>query len=81
MSGCPDSLIAVGRDCGCGHPLIWMRGQQRCAVYGTHPAPDAIVYFRNLNAPGAELVDLCMATRVDMRQTLAARRRRLQVVA
>ena len=67
-----DDLVAVGRDCDCGHPMIWRAGAQVCAVYGRHaPAPDLaafsdtlepgrIVHYRNRNAPGARLVALCM---------------------
>jgi hypothetical protein len=61
MKGCADPLVAVGKDCDCGHPLVWMRGQQRCAVYGSHPAPAERITFRNLQAPGASLIDLSLA--------------------
>lgn len=55
------AITAVGRDCDCGHPLIWSRGRQLCAVYGTHAAPDVYVHWRNLDAPGAALVDASLA--------------------
>jgi hypothetical protein len=66
-----DPLVAVGKNCDCGHPLVWVRGQQRCAVYGSHPAhgdtaafhrpPGRPIGFRNHNAPGAPLIDLSLA--------------------
>lgn len=70
-AGCTEALIAVGRDCDCGHPLVWMRGQQRCAVYGSHPAPIDPVYFRNLHAPGAELVNMLSARNASPRRLRA----------
>lgn len=51
-----DSLLPVGRDCDCGHPLVWRNGMTRCAVYGSHPAPADPVHFRDWSAPGARLV-------------------------
>ena len=48
-------LIPVGKDCDCGHPLIWRNNQQWCAVYGSHPQQD--IYHRNPNAYAARLVD------------------------
>ncbi len=53
-----DALIPVGRDCDCGFPLVWRRGRQWCAVYGTHPAPG--IFMRDPTAPFAELVRMCM---------------------
>lgn len=61
VSACYEALVPVGKDCDCGHPMIWMRGQQRCAVYGSHPTTADPVRFRNLHAPGAELVRLVLA--------------------
>lgn len=51
MTAVPAALVPVGRDCDCGHPLVWVGDEQRCAVYGTHPAPAQPVRFRA--APGA----------------------------
>lgn len=31
-----EALLPVGKNCDCGHPLVWHHGQQWCAVYGTH---------------------------------------------
>jgi hypothetical protein len=52
------ALLPVGKDCDCGHPLVWRHGQQWCAVWGSHPAP---VHYRFPDAPGAALIQLCMA--------------------
>ena len=55
-----DALLPVGRDCDCGQPLVWRRGKQWCAVYGSHPTFVPIV---NRRAPGALLIrDLVEAT-------------------
>ena len=53
MSAAP--LLPVGRDCDCGHPLVWFNDQPSCAVYGTHPATGA-AYFRNYHAAASQLV-------------------------
>lgn len=73
-------IVAVGKDCDCGHPMIWTRGQQRCAVYGLHAAP---VAWRNRDAPFSGLVDLCMEAPNNTRHAKAmrAKRARLRVVA
>jgi hypothetical protein len=72
MNGaCAEPLLPVGRDCDCGAPLVWMRGAQRCAVYGTHPAPVDVVHFRNLAAPGAELVNMLSARKPAARRLRA----------
>lgn len=81
IGACPEPVLAVGRDCECGHPLVWMRGVQRCAVWGTHPAPDAAVHFRNLRAPGAALVALSMATPTDTQWSRRNRERRARLRA
>lgn len=53
-----DSLIPVGRDCDCGHPMVWRAGHPICAVYGAHREPRAEpVFWRNYEAPFAALVD------------------------
>ena len=57
MNDSESPLIAVGRNCPCGFPLVWRGGQRWCAVYGAHPAPSEPVTFRNRHAPGARLVD------------------------
>lgn len=31
-----DAVIAVGRDCPCGHPLVVRDGVEACSVYGAH---------------------------------------------
>lgn len=36
LSG-PQALIATGRDCECGCPMVWVGDTQTCAVYGSHP--------------------------------------------
>ena len=66
-----DAIISVGKDCDCGHPLIWHAGEQLCAVYGRHPADDEAVSFiaaeglvidhRDRGAPGAALLAAVMA--------------------
>lgn len=62
-----EALLPVGKDCDCGHPLIWWQGNQRCAVYGTHNHIDAReldlfrTYGRNPFAPGAALVNALAA--------------------
>jgi hypothetical protein len=57
-----DPLLPVGRDCDCGHPLVWAHNEQRCAVYGRHAVSDWFpdIERRDLSAPFARLVDLCM---------------------
>ena len=54
-----DDLRQVGRDCPCGHPLVWRNGYVWCPVYGSHPNP---LHVRNLDAPAAALVDLVAGT-------------------
>lgn len=46
MTACADPLISVGRDCDCGHPLVWRAGHQWCSVYGSHPPPAPVLYLR-----------------------------------
>ncbi|MBP6729964.1 MAG: hypothetical protein KA129_10085 [Microthrixaceae bacterium] len=67
-----DAVIAVGRDCVCGCPLVLRAGVERCSVYGEHrdereACPSElvdhvgnVVGMRNRRAPGARLVTLCM---------------------
>lgn len=85
-----DAIIPVGRDCDCGCPMIWRAGAQICAVYGTHPAPiersrftDAPegnpIHFRNYAAPGASLIDACLAAPNNTRS--AVRHRALRAVS
>lgn len=85
-----DALLPVGRDCDCGHPLVWRSGQQVCAVYGRHPAePEHAafsdssagtrVHYRNRNAPGARLVALCLDAPNNTRT--AVRHRSLRAVS
>jgi hypothetical protein len=50
-------LLPVGRDCDCGHPMVWRLGEQRCAVYGTH-RPVLSEFVRDYNAPLANVVDV-----------------------
>ena len=67
-----DAIIPVGKDCDCGHPLVWRNGRQICAVYGRHPDADEIaswgdsearlIHYRNRNAPGADLIALSLNT-------------------
>jgi hypothetical protein len=71
-----DALLPVGRDCDCGCPLVWRHGKQWCAVYGSHPAQ---VHYRFPDAPGARLIELCMAAPNNSRS--AVRHRRLRAVA
>lgn len=62
-----DAIIPVGKNCDCGHPLIWRNGRQICAVYGRHPADEEvatfgppgarIIYYRNRNAFASRLID------------------------
>lgn len=52
-----DAVLAVGKDCDCGHPLIWRERVQVCAVYGHHPDLGDRVSFRDQTAAGARLVD------------------------
>jgi hypothetical protein len=76
-----DAVLAVGRDCDCGMPMIWRDGAQRCAVYGSHPAPADPVHFRDHGAPGARLVDELTAMRRDASRFERARAaRHLQAV-
>jgi hypothetical protein len=66
-----DAISPVGKDCDCGHPLIWIAGRQVCAVYGRHPSDDEIVsftgvderliHYRDRGAPGAALIAAVMA--------------------
>ncbi len=49
-----EALLPVGKDCDCGFPLVWRRGEQWCSVYGSHPV---IVTWRNRSAYAARLVD------------------------
>jgi predicted nucleotidyltransferase len=70
-----DSILPVGRDCDCGHPLVWRDSAQVCAVYGRHPSVDEVAQFaddqaddrvrvlrrRETAAVGATLVQLCAA--------------------
>lgn len=51
-------VIPVGKDCDCGHPLIWKHDNQRCAVYGKHEPRQYVWVYRNMNAPLADVVDL-----------------------
>ena len=51
-----DTLLPVGKDCDCGHPLVWRGSAQLCAVYGRHPIDGERVFFRTLNARGASLI-------------------------
>lgn len=58
----PDPLLPVGRDCDCGHPLVWRRGEQVCAVFGSHPAPGQRIGFRSPgSAAGRRLIDSLLA--------------------
>lgn len=56
MNAVPLPLVPVGRDCDCGHPLVWYGDDQRCAVYGRHPAPAQPIHFRSAPGPHDELV-------------------------
>ena len=66
-----DAIIPVGKDCDCGHPLIWNAGRQVCAVYGRHPSDDEtvsftraeerLIHYRDRGAPGAALIAAVMA--------------------
>ena len=53
----PQPLNPVGRDCDCGHPLVWHKNTQWCAVYGTHPEHREPLHYRNIHAYAARLVD------------------------
>lgn len=64
----PQALLPVGKDCDCGHPLVWWNDKPRCSVYGSHPT---IVYYRNIAAPAHRLV----------RDVAALDRRRLRAVS
>lgn len=83
-----DAIIPVGRDCDCGCPMIWRAGLERCAVYGTHPLDRATftdapagnpMHFRNYAAPGASLIDACLAAPNNTRS--AVRHRALRAVS
>lgn len=50
----PHPLVAVGKDCDCGNPLVWRAEATWCAVYGSHPP---IVTYRRRDAFAARLVD------------------------
>ena len=52
-----DALVAVGRDCDCGHPLVWRDGIKVCAVYGLHTPRDPGELLRDTNAYAAALID------------------------
>jgi hypothetical protein len=80
MSG-PEALLPVGVDCECGFPMVWRHGLRSCAVYGSHPAPeqltsyaDTVVTLRNLDAPGAALINLV----TNRTYALGRRRRELE---
>jgi hypothetical protein len=80
MNAVPFPLIPVGRDCDCGNPLVWHGDEQRCAVYGTHPAPAQLVHFRTgprSTAIDRMLIDLasspCPASRSVRRRHARAR--------
>lgn len=45
MNAVPLPLVPVGKDCDCGHPMVWYGELQRCAVYGTHGVGDPISGF------------------------------------
>lgn len=78
-----DAIIPVGKDCDCGHPLIWRNGRQICAVYGRHPSDDEIaswgdtearlIHYRNKNAIGAGLIELSMNTPNSTRNAMRKR--------
>jgi len=43
--------------------MVWHGHEQRCAVYGRHLGIDEYYCgYRNKDAPGAALVDLCAST-------------------
>lgn len=73
-------LLPVGKDCDCGHPLVWRDGEQWCAVYGRHPARPQEVRFRNYSAPGARLVAELTAMRDPNPKQHRRRRARLALV-
>lgn len=79
MSAVPSALVPVGRDCDCGHPLVWYGDEQRCAVYGTHPSPIDRVTFRLPGGAHDELIRACMDAPNLARRAVAnrARTRRL----
>ena len=52
-----EPIVPVGRDCDCGHPLIWRRNEQRCAVYGRHEPRQYVWVYRNTDAPLTDVVD------------------------
>ncbi len=49
------ALVATGKDCDCGHPLVWRYNEPWCSVYGSHPV---VPGRADREAPGAELVRL-----------------------
>ena len=69
-------LLPVGRDCDCGHPLVWFHNEQRCAVYGRHRPADEypLRIVRDMNAPLAWLVDEldAMPMPIDIKRSRAA---------
>lgn len=79
MSDAEDALIYVGKSCDCGFPLVWRNGIQRCAVYGSHPAPAERVTFWNQAASHAALVKAVMDCPNMARG--AVRHRRLRALA
>ena len=56
-----DGVVAVGKDCDCGNPLIWRNDEQYCAVYGTHPPDGETLHFRDHAAAASALIEACMA--------------------
>lgn len=66
-------IIPVGKDCDCGHPLIWRDNEQRCAIYGRHEPRQYVWTYRNTDAPLAAVVDLIDALEMpDCRRTRKA---------
>lgn len=79
MNAIPFALVPVGRDCDCGHPMVWYGDEQRCAVYGSHPAPPQPIHFRSAPGPHDELLWAlatlpCLSTRAERSRRRRARR-------
>lgn len=75
MNATPFPLVPVGRDCDCGHPMVWYGDEQRCAVYGRHPAACDRVMFRRPGGEFDELIRQCMDAPNLARRAVANRER------